>query len=427
MVYPTVYSDRVVTEKKRKRRLPGEGGLFQDSRGLWNARVELPPLDGKRRTKVVRRKSKEAAKRELLKLQADLNAYGDLATRNLTVEEWLTYWVDNIAAKEVTPGTLAGYRGMVTNHIGPGLGENTKVNKVSPMVVRRMHDRMTEKGLSSTYVLNAHNIASGAFKAAVREGVITRNPFTLVSPPRKAVPTLDVLDLDEAIHLLEVLASRPDGAQRATSLLAGARRGEVIGLELDRVGEQLDLSWQLRRLPWSHGCGGACGFKRGGDCPQRKLEARADYEYRQIKGGLYWTRPKSRKGWRIIPLVDPLRSILERHIETMAPNPHGLVFARPNGDPLDPDDDSAAWRDLMRSTFGDDRHVRLHDLRHAAADLMYLADVPEDIIQEILGHTTRSTTRGYKTAGNQQRLIDAMTKVGALVSRPERTPGTIES
>lgn len=405
------------------RRGQGEGSVFKDSRGLWTAKVELPPLNGKRRRKVIRRKDKAELLRELRKVQAELGKRGDIPTAGKTVDDWFTYWVENIAAKEVTPGTLAGYRGVVKNHILPGIGPTTKLDKVSPTLMRRMHDRMLDKGLSSTYALNVHNIASGGFKAAVREGLISTNPATLISAPRKAVVDLDVLDVDEAIHLLEVLASRPDGAQRATSLLAGARRGEVIGLEHDRVGDVLDLSWQLRRLPWSHGCGGRCGWRRAGDCPERRIQARADYEHRQIKGGLFWTRPKSKKGWRIIPLVDPLRPILERHMETAAPNNYGLVFARPNGDPIDPDDDSAYWRDLMKSTFGEERNVRLHDLRHAAADLMYLADVPEDIIQEILGHTVRSTTRGYKKRGNQTRLIEAMRSMGALVSPPARTLG----
>lgn len=409
-----------------KRRGQGEGSVFKDARGLWTAKIELPPIDGKRRRKVIRRKDKPALMLELRKLQAELGQRGDLPTAGKTVDDWFTYWLDNIAAKEVTPGTLAGYRGVVKNHIVPGLGPATKVNRVSATIVRRMHDRMTQAGLSSTSALNAHNIGSGAMKAAVREGIIGTNPFNMVSPPRKAIAELDVLDLDEAVHLLEVLAAHPDGAQRATSLLAGARRGEVIGLETDRVDDVLDLSWQLRRLPWSHGCGGRCGYKRAGDCPDRKIDARPDYEYRQIKGGLFWTRPKSRKGWRIIPLVDPLRPILERHIATMTGNPHGLVFARPNGDPIDPDDDSAAWRNLMQHTFGTDRNVRLHDLRHAAADLMYLAGVDEDIIQEILGHTVRTTTRGYKKLGNRQRLVAAMEKMGAIVSPRAEMLGTGE-
>lgn len=402
------------------RRGHGEGSIFKDSRGLWTAKIELPPKDGKRRRKVIRRKDKAALLEEMRKAQSDLRLRGDLPTSGVTVEEWFAYWLDQIMPNEVTPGTLAGYRSQVRTHIVPGLGPTTKLDKVTARTIRKMHDRMASMGKSSTYILNAHNIASGAFKSAVREGVLGSNPASLVSPPRKAVVELDVLNLDESLHLLEVLLSRrSDGAQRATSLLTGARRGEVIGLEVDRVGDMLDLSWQLRRLPWSHGCSGRCGFERGADCPERTMKARADYEYRQIKGGLYWTRPKSRKGWRIIPLVDPLRPIIERHLSLTSPNPYGLVFTN-DGEPIDPDDDSAAWTALMKEIFGPERAVRLHDLRHTAVDLLYLAEVPEDIIQEIMGHSTRSMTRGYKAKGNQQRLIDAMRQSGALLS-PKRT------
>lgn len=410
------------------RRGQGEGSIFKDSRGLWTAKIELPPKDGKRRRKVIRRKDKAALLVEMRKQQSDLRLRGDLPTAGLTVDQWFTYWLDEIMPNEVTPGTLAGYRSQVRTNIVPGLGPNTKLDKITARTIRRMHDRMKENGASSTYILNAHNVASSAFKTAVREGVIGINPTTLVSPPRKAVVELDVLNLDESLQLLQLLLARPeDGAQRATSLLTGARRGEVIGLEVDRVdrdNHMLDLSWQLRRLPWSHGCGGKCKAKRGADCPDRKVVARADYEHRPIKGGLYWTRPKSRKGWRIIPLVEPLLPILERHIDESEPNEYGLVFTKA-GEPIDPDDDSAAWTSFMKATFGEERAVRLHDLRHTAVDLLYLAGVPEDLIQEIMGHSIRSVTRGYKTKGNQQRLVDAMKSSGALFT-PRDTPSAIE-
>ena len=48
--------------------------------------------------------------------------------------------------------------------------------------------------------------------------------------------------------------------------------------------------------------------------------APSDYEYREVVNGMYWTRPKSRPGWRIIPLVDPLRTILETHVSRSTSN-----------------------------------------------------------------------------------------------------------
>lgn len=401
----------------------GEGAVYRVPKDLskplkyWTAVLELPSADGTRRRKVIRRKSKSELLTELGKARADLEKRGDLPTKTTSVEQWFTYWLGQ-AAKEVRPATMTGYRSTVTNHIIPGLGPKTKLDKITAATVRKVHDRILDKGLTSTYALNAHRIMSASFEVAVKEGRIGRNPAALTAAPRKNVPQLDVLDLPESLALLQYTLEDPERVRWATFLLTAARRGEVLGLERDRIGDVIDLSWQLQRITYSHGCKSKCGFKRGVDCPDRKIVVPADYEYRQVVGGLYWTRPKSRKGWRVIPLVDPLRSILERHLATAPENKFGLVFARPDGRPYDPDQDTAAWRAVMKSQFGDDRSVRLHDLRHTTVDLLYLAGVPEDLIQEIVGHSTRSMSREYKSRGNIERLTRAMEKMSLLFTPP---------
>lgn len=395
----------------------GEGSVYQAKSGLWTASLELPSPDGSRRRKVIRRKDKKSLLAELTKLQAELQALGDLPTDNQTVEQWFTYWVDRIAAKEVRPNTLDGYRRTINLHVIPAIGK-VKLSKVTAAHVRRVHDAITGKGLSSTTALLAHRVMAVSFKVAVREGRIPRNPAALTAAPRKAVTLLDVLDLPESLALLEYTLADPSRVRWATYLLTAARRGEVIGLERDRISNVIDLSWQLQRILYVHGCKGKCGLRFAGDCPTRTISVKPDFEYRHITGGLYWTRPKSQKGWRIIPLVDPLRSILHQHIETSPDNPHGLVFARADGQPYDPAQDTREWRTVMKQQFGDDRAVRLHDLRHTTVDLLYLAGVPEDIIMEVVGHSTRSQSQAYKSRGNIERLTGAMEQMSSLFTQP---------
>lgn len=399
----------------------GEGGLYRvpaDKRRplkYWTATIELPPdADGNRRRKVMRSKDKAALVDKLADERAKLKERGDLPTADQSVAKWFTYWLSTVE-REVRPKTFAGYRTVVTKHVVPVIGK-VKLEKVTAATVRRVTSRITDDlHLSSTYALNAHRIMSIAFEAARREGRIGRNPTTLVNAPRKAIAPQEAFSVDEAIKVLEHVSHDSTlGARWATALLTGARRGEVIGLERDRVTDVLDLSWQLQRIGYSHGCDGTCGRRFGGDCPQRVIKVPADYEYRHIDGGLYWTRPKSSAGWRIIPLVDPLASILQRHLATAPQNQWGLVFTV-DGKPIDPDRDTAAWKDVLAGT-GVERDVVLHGLRHTAVDLLYLAGVPEDVIVQIVGHSSRSTTRGYQTRGgaNRQRLDAAMHQLSAL-------------
>lgn len=387
----------------------------------WQASIELPSHNGKRRRLVKRSKVKQEAVNWLGDKQDELRKRGDLPTASMTVEQWMTYWLNNDARQNVRPKTRDNYETVARLHIIPTIGPK-KLDKLTVPDIRSVHQRMTSAGMSSTYALNAHRVMSRAFKVAVREGRMGRNPAAMMDAPRKAAAPLEALDMDEAIRVLEHVSVDPVmGARWATSLLTGARRGEVIGLERDRVGEELDLSWQLQRLKLTDKDGRP-------DVPE-------DFEYRHLTGGLYLTRPKSTAGWRIIPLVDPLRSILLRHIENTPPNSWGLLFTReqtsranrlPTGNyvPLDPDQDSAAWKDVLKHV-GIEKNVVLHGLRHTAIDLLYEAGVPEDLIMQIVGHTVRSVTRGYKSRRQDPRLRDAMESFSAIFTRP--VAGTLEA
>ncbi|MEW2010329.1 site-specific integrase [Microbacterium sp. NPDC078814] len=403
-------------DSKRTQRAPsrgkGEGAVFQDSRGLWTAVLELPSQDGKtRRRKYIRAKSKPDLMVKFAKARRELEDRGDLDTNVLTVEQWFTYWLEQVAAKRVRPATLNGYKSVVKAHIIPGLRPGTKLDKITAATIRRVHASALNANGSSTYALNAHRIMSASFEVAVREGRLFRNPAKLVEAPRRAVTSLDVLTKEEVREFIARARATPGGTRWIVSVLTGARRGEVIGLERDRVGDVLDLSWQLQRLP---------GARDG------NLVAPADFEYRHIRGGLYWTRPKSKAGWRIIPLVEPLRTYLLEHLESEPENPWGLVFTE-DGRPRDPDRDTKAWNRFVEDIFPG-RNVRLHDLRHTAVDMLYEAGVPEDLMIEIVGHSTRTMTRAYKTRGNIDRLRIAMSSFGELVTPPADGPArTLET
>lgn len=390
----------------------GEGSLYKRADGMWCTSIELPPgLDGKRRRKVVCRRDKAVVVAELRKIQGELAKSGDLATNSITLAKWAAHWLEKIAPKDIKPRTLAGYRTVVDGYIVPLLG-NKNLNKLSAQDVRRLHDVMaaTPKDpklrgageipadtvmLSSTYALLAHNALSVMLGAAYREGKMSANPCDMVSRPRKRVTKESALTLPQAIELLAHLAPREDRALWCTYLLTGARRGEIIGLEVDRVTDVLDLSWQLQRIT---------NIK---DVPD-------DFEYRQVKSSLYLTRPKSSSGWRVIPLVEPLKSILALHMQDT--HEDGLVFHE-DGRPWDPDRVTKAWKKLMKAT-GLPQDVVLHGARHGAVDLLYAAGVPEDIITAIVGHSTRSMTRSYRTRTDSDRLSAGMESLSALL-RPQ--------
>lgn len=377
----------------------GEGSVYQRaSDGLWCATLELPSRDGKRRRRVITARQKRDLLVKLRDERKRLEGAGDIPTASQTVEQWMTYWLREVAVKEVRPKTMANYRSQVKNHVLPVIGK-VRLNALAPTHVRRVTAAIEEAGLSPTTGLTVHRILSSAFTAAEREGRIGRNPAKLVQPPRRAVPELEVLDVGEATRLVQLFGAQSEAYLWVSFMLTGARRGEILGLTWDRVTDVLDLSWQLQRHPV-------------------EMVAPADYEFRRVKGGLYWTRPKSRAGWRIVPLVDPLAAILEQWRHASPPNPYGLVFATAAGEPIDPDWATKEWPRVLAAA-GIDKHVRLHDLRHTAVDLLYEAGVPETVIVEIVGHSSRTMTRAYRSRGNRPQLKAGMEQLSTLLASRE--------
>ena len=386
----------------------GEGAIYKRSDGLWCSAIELPPgPDGKRRRKVVCRKNKTDVVKVMQENRKQLATHGDIATNSMTVEKWVTHWLDDIAPLKIRPKTLAGYQSIVARFIIPILG-NKRLEKLTAQDVRHLHQviQSTPKDtslrglpdlpagtemLSGTYALAVHNVLSAALKVAMREGKIPVNPCDLIDRPRRNVSEQKALDVPQAIQLLQHVATRRDGALWATYILTGARRGEVLGIEADRVTDQLDLSWQVQSLA-------------------DISKAPSDWEYRPLGGALYLTRPKSRAGWRIIPLVEPLRSILKLH---MGNQTEGLIFTR-NGRPMDPYWVTKEWKKVLAEA-GLPTDVVLHGARHTTVDLLYEAGVPEAVISEIVGHSSRSVTRGYKSRGNSKQLADAMGRMSELL------------
>lgn len=417
----------------------GDGSVYQRaSDGRWCASVTLPSRDGKRRRKVVLAKSKTDARQKLLELRRELNRTGDLTTSSITLGAWLRIWFNQIAVKKIRPRTAATYHGLIENHIIPAIGK-IRLDKLTPAHIRRVEERIVttlknpdkpESGhLSSTFAAQAYRILSVALKYAEREGRVTTNVAQLVDAPRKTKAELVVLTPVDGLKVLEATEHDRLGSRWWAALLTGARQGELLGLELDRVQDRLDLSWQLQRISWEHGCSGKCGKTRGTDCPDRKITCPADWEYRRLTGGLLLSRPKSDAGWRIIPLVNPLRAMIEQRIAVAAsePNPHGLLWTndpkrdkqgRPlglDGSPIDPRVDSEAWHVVLKRAGVPD--ARLHDARHTTASLLLAANVPEAIIMKILGHSTYAVTRGYQNVSEEQ-LREALTRMTERMIAP---------
>lgn len=396
------------------RRQHGDGSLrFEESRGLWAASLDLgEDARGKRQRWVGRSRTQAGALEKLRQARRERDRTGVVGPRRLTVGAWLDQWLEEIARPNVRPKTYAEYERCVRLHLKPRLGK-ALLWSLQPSQVRRALAAMAAEHTAAT-ARNSHRALRTALQAAAKDGLVTQNAASLVDPPKALSAPRGTLTAAEAKALLATSATDQLGSRWAFALYAGARQGEALGLEWDRVSladGTADISWQLQRLAYDHGCGGACGRKRGGNCPQRRLVAPADFEVRPIAGSaLVLTRPKTSAGTRIVPLgpalVEALREHRKRGLTT------GLVWRDGDG-PVDPKDDYAAWQAAL-ATAGI-RPLPLHSARHTTATLLLEAGVDAKIIQELLGHTDVATTQGYQHV-NLALAREAMERLGSALA-----------
>jgi integrase len=231
---------------------------------------------------------------------------------------------------------------------------------MQPEHLEKMYAQLLASGLAPASVLQAHRVLSRALKVAMQRGRVARNVCALVDAPSVIRAEVEPLTSDDARAVLRAAEGIRNGVRWSVALALGLRQGEALG------------------LPWA-----------AVDLDAGTLRVRQALQ-RQKGKGLVIVEPKSAAGKRTVAMPRPLLDALRQHRtaqleERLAAanvwQDHGLVFAQPNGRPLDPRSDHRAWRALL--TTAGVRPTKLHDARHTAATVMLTMGVPARVVMQI--------------------------------------------
>ena len=392
--------------QKKPRRGPGDGTLFKRADGYWVGGVELAPgPDGKRRFKRVVRKSRNECVNALRDLRKDVEAGRITGAKSTTVAKWLDYWASDILPhRNIVPETANGYRTIIKNHLTPRLGAK-RLDRLAPRDIRELYTELTDD-ISGRTAQKADQVLRLALAAAVRDGVLGVSVMDRVDKPAHVAKDGIAFPATTSMHIIETAVKTYGpmwGARWALGFTTGARECEILGLEWDRVDldrNLIEIGWQLRRQQKTHGCGKPvdgkypCGKVRSSFCPSAYWKFPAGMAHRECTGTLVWTRPKTKAGLRVIPLVPEMADVLRRLREDSGPNPHGLVLHNPDGSPISQDQDQKAWKKLLVAA--QVPHAPQHSVRHSTATLLLEAGVDVHIVQSVIGHSDIAMTRQYQ-------------------------------
>ncbi|WP_040319999.1 tyrosine-type recombinase/integrase [Aeromicrobium marinum] len=393
---------------KKNPRDYGSGSVFQRSDGLWIGRIEAGwTAKGERRRIQVSAKTEAECKRRLVKKKRELAEHG-VPTEGLasttSVKVWSEQWLLE-QQRRLASHTWGSYAGTVRKWIVPTIGHKRLAN-LTPGDLRAVTRAEEQAGKKPASTLATRRILVKMLRDARIEGHPIPARIFDVKAHTPPPSDRDAIPLADAIAIMNASLTLPHTSRWIVAFFEGMRQGEVLGLTWDHVDLDrgiIDIEYQLDSLAYLDREAGT--FRH----PDRITP-------KQLWRSYHLVPPKSKSGRRIIPIVGPALAALQQWRELAPPSPHGLVWPRPDGRPINPQHDTAEWIDLqdraqVASVDGNQgRRYAGHEIRHTTATILLEIGADPRTVEAILGHSSIVTSRGYQHVRDELSR-EAMQKV----------------
>ena len=284
------------------------------------------------------------------------------------------------------PAVIRNYRAALEGRIIPAFGP-VKLSDLTRRDVQALADRLLKEGLDPSSVRNLLMPLRTVYRRALQRGDVAVSPMVALELPAATGRRERVAGPEEARELIAALMES-DRALWGVALFAGLRRGE------------------LRGMRWS----------------DIDLAAGVIYVRRSMNSYGEVTPPKSEKGERRVPIIDPLRELLEAH-QVLTGRTEGLVFGTSPDAPFTPTNIRkralTAWRtaNVERAKRGLEplKAITLHECRHSAVTLFHEAGLTLPEIGDLVGHTSQSMSDRYRHL-RDGRELELGAKVNAYLA-----------
>lgn len=380
----------------RKRNPNGSGTIGTRKDGRYELKMFVDAPDGTRKRISVYGATWEEADAERTRLKELQRRAIPVDVTTMTVRQYLQHWLENVAEPSVRPTTYVTWESLVRLYMIPGLGRHklrslqakhirdwlNKLPRQCQCCAQKKDAKRAEKGKArccartpakccqqypSTGTLRTIlRVLRAAIQDAVEEDLLARNVAKQVKMPAGRVRKEKPWSEAEALQFLETAKDHRLYALWSVALAIGLRRGEALGLrwtDVDLTEGTVDIARALYR----------------------------------VGGRLDLFDVKTEGSEATVPLPPKLLQILRQHrrdqlqdAELSNANKLGLVFTTTKGTPLEPRNINRAFSELVRKAGV--RPIRLHDLRHSCATLLFAQGVEAATVQRILRHSSISTT-----------------------------------
>ena len=310
--------------------------------------------------------------------------------------------------------TLESYTSTIANHVSPHIGA-IPICELTPLRLQAWvnelaqgTEQMRGKGRTAAY---AYSIVRAALNAAVRWGILDKNPALHVTVPAYQKRKGKALTLPQVKALIAAAAGRLDvrkpfkrsNGRRYTPIKVNPRLAVLYLLYIalgTRRGELLALRWS------------DIDFETGAVTIERSLD-----KHRRERG------TKTEDSDRILYLDGVLIAALLAHRERMRAEGHnegfapdGLVFPNEDGGPIHPNNLRQHFRRVLAAA-GLPATIRIHDLRHTAASLMLARGNQLLHVSKTLGHSSTVITGDVYGHAYEEEKRKAIASVSEAINQ----------
>lgn len=355
-------------------------GISQQTNSLYVARFT---------DRFGRRKSKRFKKlQECRQWIADatyIDEHSDLENAtDMLVDAWFEYWID-LKKKTVRPNTVRNYSERYERNIKNVIG-NKLLTEVKPIHCQKIFSDMADEGYKTTTIYQTRIALYNMLEFAKENEVIITNPCkkSVKSDIGKPSDKKEALTIDDQRRFLAAAKGQSYEYQYRFALQTGLRTGELVGLKWE------DINFERKTLTI-----------------ERSMEFR--YKVGEWRVG----PPKSKSGYRTIPLTDEAICILKaqkeknRKLKVIDKEWADTVFLCRKGQPVKNSTyDTALFIICDKAGI---KRFSMHVLRHTFATRCIEGGMTPKTLQKILGHSNIGITMNlyvHITEEEKQKEID---------------------
>lgn len=302
---------------------------------------------------------------------------------DILVDTWYEYWI-GIKKQTVRPNTVRNYSERYERNIKGIIGKKL-LSEVKPIHCQKIFSDMAEQGYKTTTIYQTRITLYNMLEFAKENDVILSNPCkkSVKSDMGKPSEKKVALTIDEQRKFLMAATGQSYEKQYKFMLQTGLRTGELVGLKWDDI-----------------------------DFGKRTVTISRTMEYRYKVGEWRVGPPKSKSGYRTIPLTDEAIRILKDQkeknskIKVINIEWRDQVFLSRKGEPVKNSTyDTALFKICDKAEI---RKFSMHILRHTFATRCIEAGMIPKTLQKILGHSNIGITMNLYVDATEEEKTKEM-------------------